>query len=85
MPLGGVFGLIAVVGFDLLIKAMPYVHWVIPCMIVEFTDVLVLMMIITRFGFPDGVVFWAFPSYFGIFYGGFYYKMGNIFGGHSQL
>jgi len=80
VPLGGLFGLIAVIGFDYLIKAMPFVHWVVPCMIVEFIDVLILMFIITKFGFVGGAVFWAFASYFGTYYGGFYFKSGNLFG-----
>ncbi len=79
-PLGGIFGLIAVIGFDYLIKAMPFTHWVIPCMIVEFIDVLVLMIIITKFNFVGGAVFWAFASYFGTYYGGFYFKQGYLFG-----
>ncbi len=77
IPLGGVFGLIAVIGFKYLIEAMPFVHWVIPCMIVEFIDVLILMIIISKFGFPGGVVFWAFASYFGTFYGGFFFDLGS--------
>ena len=80
VPLGGIFGFIAVIGFDYLIKAMPFVHWVVPCMIVEFIDVLALMYIITKFKFVGGVVFWAFASYFGTFYGGFYHKIGTIWG-----
>lgn len=80
VPLGGIFGFIAVIGFDYFIKAMPSVHWVIPCMIVEFIDVLILMYTITKFNFVGGAVFWAFASYFGTYYGGFYHSMGNLWG-----
>jgi len=80
VPLGGIFGFIAVIGFDYLIKAMPFVHWLIPSMIVEFIDVLILMYIITRFNFVGGAVFWAFASYFGTYYGGFYNSLGSLWG-----
>lgn len=80
VPLGGIFGFIAVIGFDYFIKAMPFVHWVIPCIIVEFIDVLILMYIITKFNFVGGAVFWAFASYFGTYYGGFYHSMGSLWG-----
>lgn len=79
VPLGGVFGWLAVVGFDYAIKAMPGVHYIIPVMLVEFIDVLVLMYVITYFKFTAPAVFFAFPSYFGTYYGGFYPKTGDLF------
>ncbi|ALM74646.1 DUF1097 domain-containing protein [Thermococcus barophilus] len=78
-PLGALFGLIAVIGFHYAINAMPSVHWVIPCMIVEFIVVLVLMVVISKFNFLGGAVFWAFASYFGTYYGGFYLKTQGFF------
>ncbi|MHB9302269.1 DUF1097 domain-containing protein [Thermofilum pendens] len=77
-PLGGVFGWLAVVGFDYAVKAMPGVHYIIPVMLVEFLDVLVLMYIISVFKFTGAAVFFAFPSYFGTYYGGFYPKTGQL-------
>jgi len=56
---------LAVIGFGYAIKAMPQVRWIIPCMTVEFIDVLMLMVIIMKFNLPGGVVFLGFPSYFG--------------------
>ncbi|AKG38339.1 MAG: DUF1097 domain-containing protein [Infirmifilum sp.] len=78
IPLGGIFGWLAVVGFDFAIKAMPGIHWIIPVMIVEFLDVLVLMYIISWFKFVGAAVFFAFPSYFGTYYGGFFPKTGDL-------
>jgi hypothetical protein len=78
VPLGGVFGWLAVVGFDYAIKAMPGVHYIIPVMLVEFLDVLVLMYIITYFKFVGAAAFFAFSSYFGTYYGGFYPKTGDL-------
>ncbi|MEZ0345220.1 MAG: DUF1097 domain-containing protein [Infirmifilum sp.] len=79
VPLGGVFGWLAVVGFHYAIQAMPWVHYIVPVMLVEFLDVLVLMYIISYFKFTGAAVFFAFPSYFGTYYGGFYPKTGDLF------
>jgi hypothetical protein len=78
VPLGGIFGWLAVIGFDYATRAMPGVPGIIPCMIVEFLDVLVLMYIISYFKFIGAAVFFAFPSYFGTYFGGFFPKTGNL-------
>ena len=78
IPLGGLFGVLAVIGFDYAAKAMPGVHPIIPYMLVEFLDVLVLMYIISYFKFIGAAVFFAFPSYFGTYFGGFYPKTGEL-------
>lgn len=78
VPLSGVFGWLAVVGFDYAIKTMRGVHSIIPVMLVEFVDVLVLMYIISQFKFIGAAAFFASPSYFGTYYGGFYPKSGDL-------
>ena len=34
-------------------------------------------LIIMKFGFVGSAVFWAFASYFGTFYGGFFFDIGS--------
>jgi len=78
VPLGGIFGWLAVIGFDYAAKAMPGVPAIFSYMIVELLDVLVLMYIISYFKFTGAAVFFAFPSYFGTYFGGFYPKTGDL-------